>query len=88
MAMLSFDTNLVVYAANADAPEQAAAAAFLESLASLLLPFRLAVGVDQLVPGEGQQPGGEIPPGIVLGKHAIELDEDVRIDAKELKFQS
>ena len=33
MAMLSFDTNLVVYAANADAPEQAAAAAFLESLA-------------------------------------------------------
>ncbi len=30
--MLSFDTNLVVYAANADAPEHAPAAAFLNSL--------------------------------------------------------
>ncbi len=30
--MISFDTNLVVYAANADAPEQPAAAAFLKSL--------------------------------------------------------
>jgi len=28
--MMSFDTNLVVYAANADAPEHASAAAFLE----------------------------------------------------------
>jgi toxin-antitoxin system PIN domain toxin len=31
--MLSFDTNLVVYAANLRAPEQAAAAGFLKSLA-------------------------------------------------------
>jgi toxin-antitoxin system PIN domain toxin len=30
--MLSFDTNLVVYAANMDAPEQALAAAFLNRL--------------------------------------------------------
>src|SRR5438874_1071614 len=30
--MLSFDTNLVVYAANADAPEQASAADFINSL--------------------------------------------------------
>ena len=30
--MVSFDTNLVVYAANADAPEQPAAAAFINSL--------------------------------------------------------
>ena len=32
--MLSFDTNLAIYAANADASEQPAATAFLESLAS------------------------------------------------------
>ena len=32
--MISFDTNLVVYSANADAPEQSAAAAFIESLAT------------------------------------------------------
>ncbi len=32
--MISFDTNLVVYAANADAPEQADAAAFIQSLAT------------------------------------------------------
>ena len=31
--MVSFDTNLVVYAANANAPEQARAAAFLDTLA-------------------------------------------------------
>jgi uncharacterized protein len=31
--VLSFDTNLVVYAANADAPEQASAAAFLDTVA-------------------------------------------------------
>jgi toxin-antitoxin system PIN domain toxin len=30
--MLSFDTNLVVYAANADAPEQVSAAAFINGL--------------------------------------------------------
>jgi len=30
--MISFDTNLVIYAANASAPEQPAAAAFLRSL--------------------------------------------------------
>jgi uncharacterized protein len=32
--MISFDTNLVIYAANADAAKQPAAAAFLQSLAS------------------------------------------------------
>jgi toxin-antitoxin system PIN domain toxin len=32
--VIAFDTNLVVYAANADAPEQARAAAFLGSLAN------------------------------------------------------
>ena len=32
--MLSFDTNLVVYAANSDAPEQPIAAQFLNSLAT------------------------------------------------------
>ena len=32
--MLSFDTNLVVYAANSDVPEQPAAARFINSLAS------------------------------------------------------
>jgi uncharacterized protein len=31
--MIAFDTNLTVYAANADAPEQTAATAFLDSLA-------------------------------------------------------
>jgi predicted nucleic acid-binding protein len=30
--MISFDTNLVIYAANASAPEQPAAATFLQSL--------------------------------------------------------
>src|SRR5258708_2029539 len=30
--MISFDTNLVVYAANADAPQQAKATAFIDSL--------------------------------------------------------
>jgi predicted nucleic acid-binding protein len=30
--MISFDTNLVIYAASASAPEQPAAAAFLQSL--------------------------------------------------------
>ncbi len=42
--MLAFDTNLVVYAANADAPEQPAAAAFLASLAD-----RRDVGVCELM---------------------------------------
>lgn len=31
--MLSFDTNQVVYAANADAPEQPAASSFFQSIA-------------------------------------------------------